>query len=243
MRTQAKPQSQARCCRTWSTVGDAIRSLPICRAFLNPFASSCKGSSTGCFVLLVTESDCRRPRKVGVRQELVRVSVRAVDICPSFWFRARPAASGVSGGPSLCSGAQVGPKSYVLELRLASVGSERTAVVWLCGPRRASVASDGRAALPPETRRMGQLDSVAATRPIAPPIDGSRRTLSRRRLRQIGQNPTPQSASCGAAASGRSRGTVAATGARTTVTRPTTSDRHNRSTAAGSGGSPHGDRG
>ena len=111
-----------------------MRSLPIAKAFLSPFASSCKGSSTGCFVLLVTESDWRRPLKVGVRQELVRVSVRAVDIFLSFAGSPPSAASGVSGGPSLCSGAQVGPKSYVLLLRLASVGSERTAVLWFLLP-------------------------------------------------------------------------------------------------------------
>ena len=70
---------------------------------------------------------------MGVRHDDVRVSVRAVDIFLSFrWVAA--VASGVSGGPSLCSGAQVGPKSYVLELRLASVGSERTAVVWCVLP-------------------------------------------------------------------------------------------------------------
>ena len=64
-----------------------MRSLPICKAFLNPFASSCKGSSTLGFVRLETESDWRRPLRVGVRQELVRVSVRAVDI---FAGRPRP---------------------------------------------------------------------------------------------------------------------------------------------------------
>ena len=57
-----------------------MRSLPICKAFLNPFASSCKGSSTLGFVRLVTESDCLKPLKVGVRHDDVRVSVRAVDI-------------------------------------------------------------------------------------------------------------------------------------------------------------------
>ena len=57
-----------------------MRSLPICSAFLNPFASSCRGSSTLGFVRRVTESDCLKPLNVGVRQELVRVSVRAVDI-------------------------------------------------------------------------------------------------------------------------------------------------------------------
>ena len=134
-----------------------MRSLPICRAFLNPFASNCKGSSTLGFVLLVTESDCRRPRKVGVRQELVRVSVRAVDIFLSFAGSPPSAASGVSGGPSLCSGAQVGPKSYVLELRLASVASERTAVVRSRAPGRASVASDGSAALPPRRARASSI--------------------------------------------------------------------------------------
>ena len=75
---------------------------------------------------------------MGVRQELVRVSVRAVDMV-SFFFGSPPsAASGVSGGQAhrLCSG---GPKSYVLAFRLASVASERTAVVWLRPPRRASV--------------------------------------------------------------------------------------------------------
>ena len=83
-----------------------MRSLPICRAFLNPFASSCKGSSTLGFVRRVTESDWRRPRSVGARQELVRVSVRAVDIFLSFAGSPPSAASGVSGGPSLCLGAQ-----------------------------------------------------------------------------------------------------------------------------------------
>ena len=69
-----------------------MRSLPICRAFLNPFASNCKGSSTLGFVRRVTESDWRRPRKVGVRQELVRVSVRAVDMLSFFFgFRWFPA--------------------------------------------------------------------------------------------------------------------------------------------------------
>ena len=111
-----------------------MRSLPIAKAFLKPFASNCKGSSTLGFVRLVTESDWRRPRSVGVRQELVRVSVRAVDMWSCFFGSLPSAASGVSGGPSLCSGAQVGPKSYVLAFRLASVGSERTAVVWFVLP-------------------------------------------------------------------------------------------------------------
>ena len=57
-----------------------MRSLPICKAFLSPFASSCKGSSTLGFVLRVTESDWRRPLRGGVRHDDVRVSVRAVDI-------------------------------------------------------------------------------------------------------------------------------------------------------------------
>ena len=183
-----------------------MRSLPICKAFLKPLASSCKGSSTLGFVLRVTESDCRRPRSVGVRQELVRVSVRAVDIFLSFAGSPPSAASGVSGGPSLCSGAQVGPKSYVLAFRLASVGSECTAVVWLRAPRRASVASDGSAALPPETRRMGQLDVRAPTF-AAFPIDG-RRPLPRRRLRSFHQKPATEqrllNQALGAAASGRS---------------------------------------
>ena len=64
-----------------------MRSLPIAKAFLNPFASSCRGSSTLGFVRLVTESDCRRPRNVGVRQEDVRVSVRAVDMLAFFGGR------------------------------------------------------------------------------------------------------------------------------------------------------------
>ena len=57
-----------------------MRSLPIANAFRSPFASSCRGSSTLGFVRRVTESDCLKPLNVGVRQELVRVSVRAVDI-------------------------------------------------------------------------------------------------------------------------------------------------------------------
>ena len=126
-----------------------MRSLPICRAFLNPFASNCRGSSTLGFVRLVTVSDWRRPRNVGVRQDDVRVSVRAVDMLAFFvgfrWFPAIGARGSpqstlraslrlcLAGGQAqvLCSG---GPKSYVLELRLASVGSERTAVVWYVLP-------------------------------------------------------------------------------------------------------------
>ena len=104
-----------------------MRSLPICKAFLSPFASSCKGSSTLGFVLRVTDSDCRKPLNVGVRHDDVRVSVRAVDIL--LWVAPVRGVGRLRRTQSVlrCSG---GPKSYVLAFRLASVGSERTAVVW-----------------------------------------------------------------------------------------------------------------
>ena len=90
---------------------------------------------------------------MGVRHDDVRVSVRAVDILLVVPVR------GVgrlrrTQSVLRCSG---GPKSYVLAFRLASVASERTAVVWLRPPRRASVASDGSAAFATET----QLDGPA----------------------------------------------------------------------------------
>ena len=166
-----------------------MRSLPICRAFLNPFASSCKGSSTLGFVRRVTESDWRRPLKVGVRQELVRVSVRAVDMLSFFFgFRWFPAI-GARGSPqstrrasvaagleanTQCSG---GPKSYVLELRLASVASERTAVVCLPPPCLGRVGAREGRLCHRDAELDGQLDSVAATPPIRKVTDSSRRAL------------------------------------------------------------------
>ncbi len=115
---------------------------------------------------------------MGVRHDDVRVSVRAVDIFLSF-AGSPPSAAGVSGGPSLCSGAQVGPKSYVLLLRLASVGSERTAVLWFllpAVPGRVG-AREGRFCHRDALRLVGQLDSVTShtppsQSPQSPPSDG-----------------------------------------------------------------------
>ena len=145
-----------------------MRSLPIAKAFLKPFASSCRGSSTGCFVLLVTESDCRRPRKVGVRQELVRVSVRAVDIFLSFAGSPPSAASGVSGGPCLC--AQVLRWAEELGAGFPAgfgwLGTHSSRVV--PPPRRASVASAREGRFATETRS-GLLASSIRSLRIAPP--------------------------------------------------------------------------
>ena len=115
---------------------------------------------------------------MGVRHDDVRVSVRAVDILLVVPVRGvgrlRRAQSVLR-----CS---VGPKSYVLELRLASVASERTAVVRSRAPGRASVASDGSAALPPRRAQLdGQLDGRGYPS-HRPHVDGSRRVLPRRRL-------------------------------------------------------------
>ena len=182
MRTQARPQSHARCWRTCSTRGDAMRSLPICKAFLSPFASSCRGSSTLGFVLRVTESDCRRPRSVGVRHDDVRVSVRAVDML-SFGvpvrgvgrLRQTQSVLGCSGGAEeLRAGTPAG---------FGWLGTHSSRVVR--APRRAQ--SRTGAALPP---RRSAGPAPCRARPSAPLSSASRRRpLPRRRLRWFHPKP------------------------------------------------------
>jgi hypothetical protein len=214
MRTQASPQSHARCCRTCSTEGDAMRSLPICRAFLKPFASSCKGSSTLGFVRRVTESDCRRPLRVGVRHDDVRVSVRAVDILSRrgvgrlrIWvygpaLPSAPLAEGVECWVHAFGWLSIEPD--VSALPGPAVGSRRAAESAFWASSLVCLCVDRRPASQPSPQ------PVAADPSLDDPCGRRRR-----------QNPPPSSAiKLGAAASGRSRGTVAATGARTTTYDP-----------------------
>ena len=229
MRTHARPQSHARCCRTCSTRGDAMRSLPIANAFRRPPASSCKGSSTGCFDRLVTESDCRRPRNVGVRQELVRVSVRAVDMAPGR-LRTRPAQRSqsvlrVAGGVTR------------LDFSTASGGCRiRHSSVLCLGQRRlaSSRALPAPLEAPPASSRHGVATLLPASR---------RRALPRRRLlNSRDKTRHPPAPSSSALQPETLAAPPAATGARTTIHDPqqatvTTGAPLRRR------GQPHGDRG
>ena len=126
-----------------------MRSLPIANAFRRPPASSCKGSSTGCFVLLVTESDCRRPRNVGVRQEDVRVSVRAVDIVFLWRLLVAPVRGVGVGGPGLWRLSRGPQPSAQLAERAAWLGCPRPSVwlTMLASRQRFAVGPVVRAAL------------------------------------------------------------------------------------------------
>ena len=175
---------------------------------------------------------------MGVRQELVRVSVRAVDMLSSFL------------SPRGVGRLRIGPvaQHYVLarlaeriewlgsRLRLAGDRARRLCFAWasrrLASSRRVRVWASSL--LPLRRSRPGF---------AAFPVAGSRRAPPRRRLRYIAKPDTPIKRSCGAAASGRSRGTAGRNRCSHNDTRPSASDRNNRSTAAPRGAAPHGDRG